>query len=226
MSLILDYIDAAKYSTKEKIRDCMNDPTEWINMSKEWKRDPSRKNDEHELKLLLDKYKGLPLAEIIVNETNPHLIKNIGIKKCKMYPTKKCAFIKPFFCKDKYDSNKDEDELLDSSFFGILDHDFYETRRRNNPFARRNSSYSHRITRKVPFRSSSSVPMLRNTTRKSYRKKEQELDDLIQNIKTMMLESQSSTAIRNRSRSRARSRPSNIPLSQFSHRTRSKTPRK
>jgi len=183
MSLTLDNIDDAIYPPEEKIRDCMIDATEWINLSKEWENDPYRKKYERELQLLLDKYKGIPFVEII-DENNQSLIENIGIKKCKMYPNKKCAFIKTFFCKDKYDSNKDEDELLDSSFLGVLDHRFYETRRRNNPFARK-----PRITQKnvLPLLSSASVPILRNTTSRFSRKKEEEIKDLIQKIKTMML---------------------------------------
>ena len=139
MSLSFD-LDLVNYSSTDAIQDCINDQTEWINLTEEWKRNPKNRKYEHELKLLLDKYKGLPLVKIIVNENDLHLIENIGIKQCERYPDKKCAFIKPFFCKDKYSSTKDEHEILDSSFFGVLDHTFYETRRRNNPFARRSDS--------------------------------------------------------------------------------------
>jgi hypothetical protein len=211
-------LDLVNYSSTDAIQDCINDQTEWINLTEEWKRNPKNRKYEDELKLLLDKYKGLPLVEIIVNENNLPLIENIGIKPCERYPDKKCAFIKPFFCKDKYSSNKSDTEILDSSFFGVLDHTFYETRRRNNPFARKQSI--HRTTRKslfpstkqnpelviLPLRSSASIPVLKNTTRSFSRKKEAEINNLIQTIRNLQLSLPDHGRIPSITRSRSKSR--------------------
>ena len=180
----------------------------------------------------MDKYQGLPLENIILLD-NDHtsIIKNIGIKPCERYPDKKCAFIKPFFCKDKYSSNKSETEILDSSFFGVLDHDFYETRRRNNPFARKQSRTSQRTTRTkvLPLLPSASIPILKNTTRSYSRKKEAEINNLIQTIRNLQLSLPdhgripSITISRSKSRSKSRSRGVNNTSTTSPRITRSKS---
>ena len=224
-------LDLVNYSSTDAIQDCINDQTEWINLTEEWKNNPKNRKYEKELNLLLDKYQGLHLVEIIGNENNLPLIENIGIKPCERYPDKKCAFIKPFFCKDKYSSNKSETEILDSSFFGVLDHDFYETRRRNNPFARKQSRTSQRTTRTkvLPLLPSASIPILKNTTRSYSRKKEAEINNLIQTIRNLQLSLPdhgripSITISRSKSRSKSRSRGVNNTSTTSPRITRSKS---
>ena len=224
LSMGLEFLD---YSPTDVIRDCMNDETEWINLTKEWKNNPNYRKYEKELNILLEKYKGLPLEKIILdNNPNISLIENIGIKPCERYPTKKCAFIKPFYCKDKYSSNKTDNEILDSSFFGILDHRFYETRRINNPFARKQTTRTgQRNTRKLflPVVSSSSVPILKNTTRAYSRKKAAEINDLIKNIRTLQLSLPDNGRNSQVTRSNSRSRVINNTATSSPRKTRSKS---
>jgi hypothetical protein len=210
-------LDLVNYPKEEQIRDCMNDPIEWINVpGNNWEQNRKRTKYEQEIQKLLEPYQGLPLEQIIVDTEHPiPLIENIGIKRCERYPKKKCAFIKQRYCKDKYGSDKSETELLDGSFLGILYHDFYAKRRRMNPFARQ--------TRKATV--NPNRQLLINTRPGFSRKKEAEIQDLIQNIKTMMLESESeSSPYRTRTRTRTRSRIT--PLSPRQTRSRTRAARK
>ena len=131
-----------------------------------------------------------------------------------------CLDFKPAFCEDMYSipPKKNETKSLEDSFVGVLNHQFNETRRRNNPFARRSSNINRNTQKSrlpsanrvrelvlgVPTMHSNVVllPILEVKPLVTSQKKGENINDLIQNIRKLHL-SNSDTTIR-KSRSRLR----------------------
>ena len=208
LSLDLDNL----YPIKELKSDCQNDPTEWGEIGEH----------QEEFDKLMEPFKGLPSPYVVIDENENYVnvpyIENVGIKKCLRYPNKKCVYLKSKFCDDVYSRGKDEDEALDESFVGILDHKFYESRRKNNPFARKSPSRI-RTTRKllnpltrstellVPI--STPVSTLKSTAATVKKllphispKKSAELNKLVRDMSRMTLRNKSSSTLANKSPSK------------------------
>jgi hypothetical protein len=203
----------SKYTQAERIF-CQIDPTIWNNI----------KDYQKEFDLLTKPYIGLvsPYVAIDKNEnhTNGQIINDFGIKSCHADPKEKCVYFKPSFCEDMYSipsKNKTEFKALQDSFVGILNHQYNETRRRNNPFARKHPNQTIGNTRKTvpiknpsvfffPLKESASLPI--NITRKSRIKPELKINNLVRSMGNISLNSHN---VRNTTRSRVRASQSLSP---------------